>query len=60
MVDDGFPDALKCAGRGNAPLLVDWLVDSVFTVEDGGPPALTRCVAGLRQPAQALTCALLG
>lgn len=40
VVESSFPDGLKTAGRGNAPLLVDWLVDSVFTVEDAAPPSV--------------------
>lgn len=39
-VSTGFPDVLSGKGRCNAPLLVDWLVDTAFTQEDEQPPAV--------------------
>jgi hypothetical protein len=38
VVASGFPDVLSVSGRCNAPLLVDWLVDTVFALEDAQPP----------------------
>jgi hypothetical protein len=40
VVASGFPNVLSGSGRCNAPLLVDWLVDTVFTLEDAEPPQL--------------------
>lgn len=39
-VSTGFPDVLSGKGKCNAPLLVDWLVDTAFTQEDEQPPAV--------------------
>lgn len=40
-VSTGFPDVLSGRGRCNAPLLVDWLVDTAFTAEDAQPPVVS-------------------
>lgn len=44
VVASGFPDVLSGNGKCNAPLLVDWLVDTVFALEDAQAPEVKRCV----------------
>jgi len=55
-VASGFPDVLSGNGRCNAPLLVDWLVDTVFSVEDSHAPEVKGCAR--RIAARPFTAAL--